>query len=135
MSPLRAGVLTITIPFNEHTLFVGDKGMITISGTSGGWQFLPETRIKELPEPAKTLPRAYGGPISDLIHACKHGTAPCSDFAGSAAPLSSFALTGHLAAFAGVGKKLQWDVKKMTCTNDSEINRLVRRDYRPGWEV
>ena len=123
------------IKFNEHTLFVGEQGMITISGTSGRWQFLPGERIKGLPVPAKTLPRTHGGPIHDLIHACKHGTKPCSDFPGSAAPLSAFAATGHLAAFAGVGKKLQWDVKKMKCTNDSEINRLVRREYRPGWEV
>ena len=123
------------LKFGEHTLFVGDKGMITISGTSGGWQFLPGDRIKDIPVPAKTLPRAHGGPIGDLLHACKHGTKPSSDFPGSAAPLSAFALTGHLAAFAGVGKKLEWDVKKMKCTNDTEINRLVRREHRPGWEV
>ena len=124
-----------SIQFNEHTLFVGEKGMITISGTSGCWQFLPEERVRDVPVPAKTLPRAHGGPISDLIHACKNGTAPCSDFPGSAGPLSAFAATGHLAMFAGVGEKLHWDVQKMRCTNNEGINRLVGRKYRPGWEV
>jgi len=37
--------------------------------------------------------------------------------------------------FAGVGKRLEWDVEKMECTNAPEINRYVRRDYRAGWEV
>jgi hypothetical protein len=49
--------------------------------------------------------------------------------------LTSFALAGHLAQFAGVGKKLEWDVEKMKCTNLPEINRYVRRTYRSGWEV
>jgi hypothetical protein len=102
---------------------------------SGHWQFLPQDKIKEIPEPPKTLPRAHGGPVGDLLHACKNGTPPCSDFPGSAAPLTSFALSGHLAMFAGIGKKLQWDVQKMQCTNVPEINDLVRREYRKGWEV
>jgi len=123
------------VKFREHTLLIGEKGMITIAGTSGDWQFLPEQRIKDIPEPEKTLPRAHGGPISDLLYACKNGVPPCSDFPGSAAPLTAFSLTSHLAAFTGVGQKLQWDVKKMQCTNVPEINRLVQREYRQGWEL
>jgi hypothetical protein len=37
--------------------------------------------------------------------------------------------------FAGAGKKLQWDVETMQCTNFPEINRYVKREYRKGWEV
>ena len=44
-------------------------------------------------------------------------------------------LTGHLAMFAGVGKRVEWDVEKMQCTNLPEINRYVRREYRPGWDL
>ena len=42
---------------------------------------------------------------------------------------------GYLAQFAGVGKKIEWDVEKMQCTNLPEINQYVRRTYRKGWEV
>ena len=49
--------------------------------------------------------------------------------------MTAFALTGHLAMFAGKGKKLQWDVEKMKVTNVPEINKYVRRTYRKGWEV
>jgi predicted dehydrogenase len=121
--------------FGEDTLFVGDKGLFRTTGTCGALGFLPEDRRTEIPNPPQILPRAHGGPIEDLFYACKNGTVPCSNFPDFAAPLTSFALAGHLAQFAGIGKKLQWDVKGMKCTNMPEINRYVRRTYRRGWEV
>jgi predicted dehydrogenase len=116
--------------FGEFTLFVGDKGLL---GSDG--RILPEKQHQEFPQPPKTLPRAHGGPIEDLFHCMRNGGAPCSNFTDSAGPLTAFALSGHLAQFAGVGKKLEWDVEKMQCTNMPEINKFVRREYRPGWEV
>jgi predicted dehydrogenase len=126
---------TCEIKFGECTLFIGDKGLFRTTGTCGSAEILPPEKRKEVPAPPKTLPRAHGGPIEDLFYACKNGTVPCSNFPDAAAPLTAFALTGHLAQFAGVGKKLEWDVEKMECTNMPEINRFVRRTYRQGWEV
>jgi predicted dehydrogenase len=123
------------VKFGEDTLFVGEKGMMTTGGTCSRLGFLPEERRDEIPVPPKSLPRAHGGPIEDLFYACKNGTVPCSNFPDAAAPLTAFALAGHLAQFAGVGQKLEWDVEQMKCTNRPEINRYVRREYRPGWEV
>jgi predicted dehydrogenase len=123
------------IQYGECTLFVGDKGFLRIQGTSSGWQFLPEARKNEVPEPPKSLPRAQGGPIEDLFHCLKHGGTPCSNFPEAGGNLAAFVLTGHLAMFAGAGKKLQWDVETMQCTNFPEINRYVKREYRKGWEV
>jgi predicted dehydrogenase len=123
------------IKFGECTLFVGDKGLIRTQGTAGGWQFLPYERIKELPKPEKTLPRAHGGPIGDLFYVMKNGGTPCSDFITAAGPLASFALSGHLAMLSGVGKKIEWDVEKMQSTNAPEANKFARREYRAGWEL
>ena len=53
----------------------------------------------------------------------------------AAGPLTAFLLTGHLAQHAGVGKKVEWDVEKMQCTNRPELNKFVRREYRSGWAV
>ena len=116
--------------FGEFTLFVGEKALM---GSDA--RIIPEDKHKETPPPPKTLDRAHGGPIEDLFYAMKNGGKPCSNFIDSAGPLTAFALSGHLAMFAGVGKKLEWDVEKMQCINMPEINRYVRREYRRGWEV
>mgnify|MGYP005834013391 CR=1 FL=1 len=123
------------IEFGECTLFVGTKGLIRVAGTAGGWQFLPEKLRESIPRAPKSIPRAHGGPIEDLFHALKRGGTPCSNFPDAASPLAAFVLTGHLAMFAGVGKKVEWDVEKMQCVNLPEVNRFVRRQYRKGWEV
>jgi predicted dehydrogenase len=116
--------------FGEFTLFVGDKGLI---GSDA--RILPEGKHKEFSSPEKTLPRAHGGPIEDLFWCIRNNGTPSSNFIDSAGPLTAFALAGHLAQFAGVGKKVEWDVEKMQCTNMPELNKFVRRDYRKGWEV
>jgi predicted dehydrogenase len=123
------------VKWGECTLYVGDKGLMRTGGTAGSFNSLPEDRIKDMPAPEKTLPRANGGPIQDLFHAMRNDGTPCSNFVDSAAWLTSFALTGLLASFAGPGKKIEWDVEKMQCTNLPEINQYVRREYRKGWEV
>lgn len=116
--------------FGEFTLFIGEKGMM---GTHG--RIIPDAKHDAFPPPEPTIPRAHGGPIEDLFHCMRHGGMPCSNFPDSTAPLTAFALCGHLAMFAGVGKKLEWNVEKMECTNVPEVNQYVRRTYRPGWEV
>jgi len=116
--------------FGEFTLFVGTKGLL---GSDA--RIIPDDLHKQIPEPPRTIPRAHGGPIEDLFHGIRNGTTPCSNIPDSAGPLTAFALCGHLAMFAGAGKKIEWDVEKMECTNVPEINRFVRRTYRKGWEV
>jgi predicted dehydrogenase len=123
------------IRFGECTLFVGSNGLMRSEGTAGGWQFIPYERGKEVPKPPKVLPRAHGGPVGDLFWCLKNGGTPCSNFITEAGPLASFALSGHLAMFAGAGKKVEWDVEKMECTNMPELNKFARREYRPGWEL
>ena len=123
------------VKFGECTLFVGQKGLFRTKGTCGGAEILPAEKHKEFPEPPKKLPRAHGGPVGDLLYSIKNGVKPCSNFEDEAGPLTAFLLTGHLAQFAGVGRKIEWDVEKMQCTNLPEVNRYVKRTYRKGWEV
>ncbi len=75
------------------------------------------------------------GPIEDLYACIRTGGSPASNFIDAGGPLTAMALTGHLAQYAGIGGKIEWDVEKMECTNKPEINQFVRREYRSGWEV
>ncbi len=118
------------IKWGEDTLFVGTKGMITNKG-----KLLPPEQFEKAPQPPRIFPRAHGGPIEDLFWCIKNNGTPPSNFPDAAGPLTSIALTGHLAQFAGKGSRIEWDVEKMRCTNNAEANRYVKRDYRKGWEV
>jgi predicted dehydrogenase len=121
--------------FNEGTVYVGDKGYLYTDTYGGGLTLFPESRRKDFREPAKTLTRAHGGPIEDLFWAIKNDGVPCSNFADYSGRFTEMVLTGQLAMFAGPGKKVNWDVAAMRCTNIDDLNRYVHRRYRKGWEV
>lgn len=116
--------------FGEFTLFIGDKGMM---GSDA--RLLPESAHQAFKRPDKKYPRAHGDPVADLYWAIRNDGTPAGNFPDFATPLTSIALVGHLAQFAGKGKKLDWDVEKMECTNMPEINKYVSRSYRKGYEV
>jgi predicted dehydrogenase len=120
---------------NEGTVYIGDKGFLYTNTYGDGIQLLPESRRQEFKNPPRSLPRAHGGPIEDLFWAIKNHGTPASNFVDYSGRLTEFILTGQLAMLAGPGHRLDWDVTAMKCTNYDEINRFVRRKYRPGWEV
>lgn len=117
------------------TIYVGAKGWIFTETYGGGLTIYPEELRSAILEAPKTIPRIKGGPIEDLLNAVRGGPAPCSNFADPAGPFTEFAMTGNLAAVAGAGSKLEWDVENMQCTNLPEINEFVGRTYRKGWEI
>lgn len=124
----------------EGTIYIGDKGIMHTGTYGDGVRMIPEEAHKAFPVPDAKIPRVKGGPIPDLIRAIKgEGPAPtlppCSNFADSAGPFTEFVLSGLLAMAAGPGRKVEWDVAGMTCTNAPELNALVKRTARPGWEV
>jgi predicted dehydrogenase len=119
------------VRWGEDTLFVGTKGYLNSHS-----RIIPEAEHQKFPVPPKTLVRAKaGGPVEDLYACIRSGGAPASNFIDAAAPLTALALTGHLAQYAGIGGKIEWDVEKMQCVNKPEMNKFVGREYRRGWEV
>ena len=49
--------------------------------------------------------------------------------------LTEFAILGNLAQYAGAGRKLEWDGPNMKVTNLPNLNALVQRKARNGWEL
>jgi predicted dehydrogenase len=123
----------VTFP-GVSSLYIGEKGIMMTVDTATKYTLLPESKHKEFPPPPKTIPRAKGE-IADLFYAIRTGTPPCSNFIDASGPFAEFVLAGHLAMFAGVGQKVEWDVAEMKCTNRPDVNAHVKREYRKGWEV
>jgi predicted dehydrogenase len=125
--------------YNRHfgdggTIFVGEKGILSAGNYCEGPRIVPEEEHRKFPRPEKKLPRLKGSHQQDFLRALKEGKKSCSDFAYTAR-LTEMALLGCLAERAGVGKQVQWDGENMKCTNLPELNALVNREHRPGWEL
>ncbi len=117
-------------------LFVGDKGSLMCGCYDRGPPLLPESKMKDYRQPARTIdriPRGEGGHEADWVRACKGGKPASSNFDFSG-PLSEMVLMGNLAV-RYPNRKLNWDGEKMEVTNDADANSYVRRKYREGWSL
>ena len=112
---------------------VGSKGKIMFRDWNpDGFRLLPEDRFVDFKGPMPSLQRAPNGPYREWIEACKGGPACLSDF-DYAGRLTEFVLLGNVAL--RVGKKIEWDAKRMRAKNCPEADQYIRREYRKGWEL
>ena len=110
--------------FKDGILFVGDKGMVV--GNHGKHQLLTEV---QRPEP--WIPKSIGH-HAEWINAAKTDLKTSCPFSYSGLLTEA----NHLASIAyRLGKKLEWDSANLKCTNAPEADRLLKREYRKGWEL
>ncbi len=117
---------------DSGTLYVGEKGVI-YTGTYGG-KIHVVPREKAVTEPPRTLPRPKNVFV-DFLDACRAGNCETAASFEYGAQLTEFTLLGNLAQHAGVGKKIEWDGKKMRVKNLKELNAWIKRPYRKGWKA
>ena len=127
---LKAATTPLRFPKPDGSLFVGDKGMLT-TGTYGDvTRLLPVEKMKDYRMPPPLLTRSPGH-MRDFIRACKGGDPACSNFNVSA-PFVEWMLLGVI-ALRHEGK-LEYDPEKMRITNNVEANKLLKPNFRKGWE-
>jgi len=113
-------------------LFKGSKGVLMAGVYGEGARLIPESRMKEYQQPAKTLPRVEGSHEQDWVRACKSGKPAGADFAYSG-PLTEICLLGNVAK--RMDTRIEWDGDAMKVTNLPEANQYVRASYREGWSL
>ncbi len=117
-------------------LLIGTEATLMAGCYGRGPRLIPETRMKDFTQPAKTLERVPGGENGheqDWIRACKGGAPASSNFDYSG-PLTEMVLMGNLAV-RFPNRLLLWDGQAMKVTNDEAANAYVRREYREGWKI
>src|SRR6266550_1134400 len=119
---------------DSGTLYVGEKGTIFTATYGDKMHIVPWDKMKEVPEPPKTLPRPKNI-FTDFIEACRAGKTDTAVSFDYGTRLTEFAVLGNLAQHVGEGKKVEWDGPNMKVTNLRELNLWVKRDYRKGWKV
>ena len=119
---------------DSGTLYVGEKGVI-FTGTYGDkMRIVPREKMKETPQPAKTLPRPKDI-FTDFIEACRAGKTETAASFDYGTRLTEFSILGNLAQHVGEGKKVEWDGPNMKVVNIPELNQWVKRAYRKGWQT
>ncbi len=127
---LKASTTPLRFPQPDGSLFIGDKGMLT-TGTYGDvTRLIPIEKMKDYRMPAPLLTRSPGH-MRDFIRACKGGDPACSNFDVSS-PFVEWMLLGVI-ALRHEGK-LEYDPEKMRITNNAEANKLLKPNFRKGWE-
>jgi predicted dehydrogenase len=110
-------------------LFIGDKGMLLSDYSKH--TLLPESKFADFKRPEPFIPKSLGH-HAEWIHACKTGAPTTCNF-GYAGWLTEANHLGNIAFRAG--KKLEWDPKNLRATNAPEIEPMIHRKYRKGWQL
>ena len=143
---------------------MGDKGILVTGNYCESPRLVPEEKHEVVPRAAQdAAPRAEGADALHRLPAGlqRRRRPPPSSHFDYGGPLTEIVLLGCLAERAGVGeeeqlqprrrlllrprrymaervvvrKHVEWDAQKAEVTNLPELNRLVRREYRKGWEL
>jgi len=115
--------------WKSGVLFVGSKGMLLAD--YGRRTLLPEKDFDGFTPPTPFLKDSIGH-HREWIEACKNGNPTTCPFDYSG-PLTEAALLGNVAY--RVGKKLEWDWKRLKASNCTEADRYLRHHYRNGWKI
>ena len=115
-------------------LVIGEKGkMLAEGGGSEGFRL-----SKGLVPPAVTFPESPGH-FEEFVRAIRGGEPAWSNFPEYAGPLTETVLLGNLAVWAanspGTGPKIEWDGVNQRVKNHDGLERLIRREYRKGYEL
>jgi hypothetical protein len=119
---------------DSGTLYIGDKGIIYTATYGGRMHVVPMEKMKDIPQPPKTLPRPKNV-VTDFIEACLAGRTDTAVDFEYGTRLTEFAILGNLAQRAGEGRKVEWDGPKMKVTNLRDLNQFVETKYRKGWRL
>ena len=120
------------LPDEGGALIKGSKGTIMFGVYGNSPRIIPESKMKEITLPEKTIPRVKGTHEQDWVRACKSGQPAGADFAYSG-PLTETCLLGNAAK--RIDGRIEWDAAGLRITNSPEASKLVRTEYRKGWSL
>ncbi len=128
---------------DSGSLLVGEKAILYSPNDYGARYVLLGKDAKDLEEAVKKVPESLprngkgdDGMKAEWVAAIRAGKPEIalSNF-GYAGMLTETILLGNVAIRSGAGVKLEWDGPNMKVTNRPEANRLLKTEYRQGWQV
>ena len=92
---------------------------------------LPKKRQDEYTPPPQTLSRSVGH-YQEWIEAAKGGKPAGANFEYGC-PVTELVLLGNIAV--RTQEILEWDYDKMSITNSSRANEMIKEEYHNGWTL
>jgi hypothetical protein len=117
----------------EGMMLVGEQGKILCNFTGLQPRLIPAERMAEAAALGPPADLEVIDPDEEWIRALKERRKSRGSFENVAPLAEATALAG--VAYRVAGKRLEWDAVNMTFTNAPEADQLLRREYRPGWEL
>ncbi len=113
---------------------IGSEGRVFFYRGNDNWIVKPSSRLDGL-QVEQTIPRAPGQDPYKEFHAAIVAGDPAMALSNvaHAGPFTEMVLLGNLAV--RLGKRVDWDSKKLVSPNSPEADVLIRRPYRKGWEL
>jgi predicted dehydrogenase len=115
--------------WGNGVLFVGAKGMLLTNYEKH--VLLPEKDFAGFVPPAPYIPDSIGH-HAEWIRACKTGGPTTCNFEYGGM-MTEAGLLGNVAY--RVGKKLEWDPKRLRARNCPEAGEFIHHHYRRGWSL
>lgn len=108
-------------------LFIGSRGQLVVDYRK--LILLPRYDYQDFKPPATRIKPSLGH-HKEWIHGCKTGAPTLCNFDYSGKLIENNLLAN--VAYR-VGRKLEWDPKKLKATNCPAADKFIRREYRKGW--
>jgi predicted dehydrogenase len=119
----------ISTKWESGVLFIGDKGMLISDYTRHC--VMREKDFGDYAEPPQ-IQSDFSQHHKEWIRCVKENKPASSDFSYSG-PLTEAALLGNVAF--RVGKKIEWDAKRLRAKNAPEAEQFIQHHYRKGWKI
>ncbi len=114
---------------DQGSIYIGEGGVLVAPHMSSPVLY-PREKFKDNRLP-KLEPRDH---YKEFIQCVKDGKEKPSANFDYSAPMTEAVLLGCLASVFP-GKTLEWDTAALSFKNSPEATALVKRSYRPGWEI
>jgi hypothetical protein len=111
-------------------LVVGSRGLLHSTGHNMSFSVHPESDLKDLGGPPRTLPRSPGHE-REWLEAIRGGAAPWSNFVEHGAGLTEFVLLGNLAT--RFDRTIEYDPVLGRVMNHEDADRACLALNREGW--
>ena len=116
------------------SVVIGEKGKLFFNRGRNKWIVKPSGILDGFDEPDQAIHRAGGDNYGEWMDAITGKVEQGQSWFGQSGPLTETVLLGVIAQRVP-DTRLEWDAEKMQIKGRDDLQPLIQRKYRNGWEI